>query len=74
MGGALELEPVRSSNIAAIGYDAEQQVLQVEFANGGVYRYMDVPQGVVDDLLSAPSIGRFFGRNVRNKYTTGKVR
>ena len=38
--------PVESSNIVSAGYDAETRTLEVEFSNGGVYRYGDVPSDV----------------------------
>lgn len=37
---------VTSSNIASIGYDETSETLEIEFKNGGVYQYFDVPQGV----------------------------
>ena len=34
---------VRSSALRSVGYDQEQRVLEIEFTNGAVYRYFDVP-------------------------------
>ena len=39
-------DPVASSNIASAGYDAMTRTLEVEFSNGGIYRYGDVPSDV----------------------------
>ncbi len=39
-------DPVVSSNLASAGYDAETRTLEVEFSNGAVYRYGDVPYDV----------------------------
>jgi hypothetical protein len=36
-------EAVTSSNIASIGYDEDSQTLEIEFLNGGLYQYFDVP-------------------------------
>lgn len=47
--------PVDSSNIASIGYDAEDKTLEVEFNDGGIYRYYDVPPSVHERLMSASS-------------------
>lgn len=35
----MEREPVVSSNIASIGYDENNNILEVEFNNGNVYEY-----------------------------------
>ena len=32
----MERQPVKSTNVKAVGYDEEQKVLEVEFKSGGV--------------------------------------
>lgn len=64
----IKMVPVESSNIAAVGYDPETQVLDIEFNNGARYSYDDVPKRVYDELLNAPSIGRYFSSNVKTQY------
>lgn len=63
---------VKSSNIKSIGYDAAKHLLEVEFTNGTVYQYKDVPQDKYNDLVSADSIGRYFMQNIRGKFPTEK--
>lgn len=58
---------VYSSAISAIGYDNEHSVLYIEFKDGGVYRYFDVPSGLHKSLMTASSIGSYFDREVRKK-------
>jgi len=53
---------VNSSSLRALGYDPAGQVLEVEFHNGSVYRYEQVPPEVVQSLLEADSLGRHFNR------------
>ncbi|HKO77819.1 MAG TPA: KTSC domain-containing protein [Flavobacterium sp.] len=36
-------QSVKSSNIAAIGHDETNKVLEIEFLSGGIYQYLDVP-------------------------------
>lgn len=60
--------PVESSNINTIGYDPKGQLLEVEFKNGQVYEYRDVPPDVCGELLGSPSVGKFFSRHIRNIY------
>ena len=60
--------PVDSSDLSAVGYDADAQVLYISFHSGGLYRYFDVPEAVYQGLLSASSKGRFFHAHIRNVY------
>ncbi len=48
--GEIFMCPVDSSNIAAVGYDPAQQVLQVDFHHGSRYRYQSVPSYVFDEF------------------------
>jgi hypothetical protein len=57
--------PVDSSAITSIGYDTEEQTLEVEFSSGTVYRYLRVPAGVAAALYDADSRGKYFGEFVR---------
>jgi hypothetical protein len=59
---------VRSSSIAAVGYDAASRALEVEFHNGRIYRYHEVPASVHEQLLAAPSKGQFYNLHVRNLF------
>jgi len=65
--------PVRSSNIASIGYDVEEGILQVEFLDGSVYNYYEVPEEVHDGFMVAPSKGRFLWREIRDMYEYERV-
>ncbi|RYC50381.1 KTSC domain-containing protein [Flagellimonas olearia] len=61
-------QSVNSSNLASVGYDADNEILEVEFNNGGVYQYFDVPAEIYEDLMNAPSHGQYFSANIRNDY------
>lgn len=50
---------VSSSNIASIGFDPASQVLEVEFLNGSIYQYSDVPPSVHKGLMAAASHGSY---------------
>jgi hypothetical protein len=63
-------EPVRSSVIAAIGYDADTAVLEVEFVSGDLYRYFAVPPSVHRELMGADSPGAYFNRHISDRYPT----
>jgi len=63
---AIHRHPVSSTALRSVGYDKTNEVLEIEFQNGAIYRYFNVPQRTYDDLLAAESHGRFFVRHIRN--------
>jgi hypothetical protein len=67
-------EPVVSSSIASIGFDADNAVLEVEFVSGTVYRYQDVDEDVYERFLAAPSKGAFFNEHIRDAYLCEQMR
>ena len=66
-------ESVSSSNIASIGYDVNSETLEIEFHNGGVYQYFDVPKAVHDDLMAADSHGGYLAANIKGVFRYSKV-
>jgi hypothetical protein len=69
----MKRQSVESSNLASVGYDAENEILEVEFKHGGVYQYLDVPQNVFEELMDAGSHGVYFSANIRNDYEYQKM-
>jgi hypothetical protein len=65
--------PVESSNLYSVGYDPDTQTLEIEFRTGGIYEYYDVPKAVYQQLMTAPSHGRFFHAYIRNVYRYRKI-
>lgn len=65
--------PVDSSNIASIGYDEDTNTLEIEFHNGGVYQYFDVPFHVYDGLMEAASKGQYLAQQIKGHYRYVKV-
>jgi hypothetical protein len=64
---------VDSSSLRSIGYDAPSLTLEVEFRNGTVYRYVNVPTKLWASFRAAPSKGRFFQDHVRDQFETMRV-
>ena len=52
--------PVSSSNLASVGYDSSSRTLEVEFLNGTIYQYANVPTDRHVGLLKASSKGDYF--------------
>jgi len=67
-------QPIDSTAIAKVGYSKRRHILEIEFANGAVYRYLDVPASVYRDLMSAESKARYYDFNIRKKYRSDRVR
>ena len=65
---------VLSREIEWIGYEHKRNMLQVEFIVGAIYQYENVPETVYQEFLTAPSHGRFFESNIKNKYQVRKIR
>jgi hypothetical protein len=62
---------VQSSIVQSIGY--ENGVLEIQFHNGGIYQYFDVPAQIHQALMAAPSKGKFFAQNIRGAYRYARV-
>lgn len=71
-------QPVESSNIKAVGFDlptndGQKGILQVDFKNGSSYQYEPVSWDTYQELIHAPSIGKYFNGMIRTnkaiKYT-----
>lgn len=56
---------VSSSNIASIGYDPMRMILEVEFLNGSIYQYYDVPEELYIGLMAASSHGKFLNEYIK---------
>ena len=61
---------MRSSVLAAVGYDPDTAELEIEFTGGDVYRYYAVPASVHRALLEAESPGAYFNRAINDTYPT----
>jgi hypothetical protein len=65
----MERTPVQSSCVATVGYDPVTSVLEIEFKNGKVYRYQQVPRAAYRLLIQAPSIGRYVNEQIVPRFT-----
>ena len=61
----MKLTAVDSTTLAAIGHDASQALLRLEFRSGAVYDYVGVPASAYEALLAAPSVGACFNDQIR---------
>jgi KTSC domain len=73
LGRTVVMVPVKSSNVAAIGYDPSSQSLFVQFLSSGTYEYSGVSRQRHRALMKARSQGTYFHAKIRNKYTFRKL-
>lgn len=64
---------VSSSNLNSVGYDEQSMTLEVEFKDGSLYQYFDVPVAAHQELLGAGSVGRYFAQNIRNSFRYSRL-
>lgn len=64
----IEKIPVSSSNVEAIGYSEDVQLLRIWYLNGGIYDYHNVPIIEFEALKLAPSIGQYIHKNIKGSY------
>lgn len=64
---------VNSSNIAAIGYGLATFTLEVEFMNGSIYQYFNVPQYLYHQLMNASSKGQFLNDYIKYSFRYQRI-
>ena len=62
---------LNSTFLKEASYNASTRMLTVIFTNGRTYSYQNVDQTIFQGLICADSSSRFFGSNIRGKFTTG---
>lgn len=64
----IDMIKVESTQIASVGYDKPLYDLYVEFNNGKVYRYDDVPEWTYNAFARSESPGKFFHGEIKNNF------
>jgi hypothetical protein len=68
-----DMHSVSSSNVAAVGYDADNQTVYVQFLDGSLCAYKGVLEHEFENLRTAPSVGSYLNRNYKNVYPYERV-
>jgi hypothetical protein len=66
-------ERLESTSLASVGYDPAAHVLEVEFRNGGVYQYLEVPDEEYEEFRSADSKGRYLNTEIKPNHRSRKL-
>lgn len=69
----MRLIPIDSSGVRAVGYEEERQTLYVQYVDGDLYEYFEVPASEVIDLFQADSIGWFVNKRIKPYYDYRKL-
>lgn len=69
----MERTPVVSSTVASVGHDPSTATLEVEFLNGSIYQYFDVPEHVANALRTAGTVGGYLAENIKGVYRYARV-
>jgi hypothetical protein len=64
----MQMIPVRSSAIRAIGYEPDTRRMKIAFAEGHSYDFCRVPQHVYDAFMRASSKGTYYNDHIRDRY------
>ena len=69
----MDRQAIESTSIRSIGYEPINSILEVEFKNGGIYQYFNVPPDVYEELMNTESHGIYFHENIKEIYQYAKV-
>src|SRR4051794_25008857 len=70
---AVEWVPVESGLFSAAAYRTSARQLYLRFQDGKIYRFLDCPLTVYDEFMAAASQGRYFSKQVRNRFRSELV-
>jgi sulfur carrier protein ThiS len=64
----IPLNPIASSNLAAVGYNGAKKLLAVQFKHSGqIFHYAGVSSEMWAEFAGSESLGRYYAQNVRGK-------
>jgi len=65
------MKPVISSNVNSVGYD--NGTMQVNFHNGYIYTYSNVPENLYIAFISSASVGRYHHQYISGRYGETRI-
>lgn len=55
-----------SSQIAEVGYDPEQLIMEIKFQKGGIYQYWPITTHGYHSLVDSKSVGSHFHKHIKS--------
>ncbi len=68
-----DMQMVDSSNVDAVGYDAEAREIYVRFISGRTYVYEGADERTFEELRVADSVGSYLNRVLKPSYQYREV-
>lgn len=66
---------VDSTCFSTIGYDADKEVLVVQFrTTGSVYTYSEFSQSEYDAFMQAASLGSYYNKHIKGQYPCERIK
>ena len=69
----MDMQRINSGKLRAIGYDARQRVLRVEFADGSVLEYLGVGDEVWRRLSASGAAWSYFRDNIQEEFASRRA-
>jgi hypothetical protein len=73
VGSHIRRQHAESSALRWVGLSKRRHILETEFPNGPIYRYVNVPPSVYRDLLSVDPKARYYDLNIKRNYQSIRV-
>ena len=64
----MNMIPVISSAISAIGYDSQTRKMKITFTQGHTYDFCSVPASVFEGLKQSSSKGTYYNDQIKGRY------
>lgn len=64
---------VKSSQIEKVAYSPELKTLNIVFKGNREHVYQDISNELYIGLMTAKSVGSFFMKNIKDKYTCERI-
>ena len=70
---APRMQPVESSSVDAVGFEAQTNELWIRYMNGATYVYAPVPRSIHRELLASASIGAYVNHHIKPRFGCREV-
>ena len=70
----MDRKRVSASTLRSVGYDAAQQLLEIEFSGGNIVQYSGVSPEVHRRFMNSPSPGSFFQDQIDENFPSKRIR
>ena len=65
--------PIQSGELISIGYDAELQILEIEFSDHDVYQFVEVSAEIYSAFMNASDLYQYFKAHIDAKFLCRKL-